>query len=91
LNNYARLAPEYDVVEAKDEGFFYLFDIAAERLIAAWGISRGNDVSPRAIIATRMKGHPLTNVVVGKRYHREHAVPHTMGGEPTSILSRNSA
>jgi hypothetical protein len=57
-----------------------LFDIAAERLIAAWGLSKGKDKSPRSIIATRMKGHPLTNLVHGKRYHRGHALPHTMGG-----------
>jgi len=80
LNDYSRVASEYDVVETKDEGFSYLFDISAERLIAAWGVSKGKDASPRAIIATRMKGHPLTNIIGGKRYHRGHAVPHTMGG-----------
>jgi hypothetical protein len=80
LNDYGRITRGYDVVETKDEGFSYLFDIAAERLIAAWGLSKGKDASPRAIIATRMKGHPLTNTVGGKRYHRGHAVPHTMGG-----------
>ena len=80
LNDYCRVTPTYDAVETKDEGFSYLFDIAAERLIAAWGLSKGKDTSPRAIIATRMKGHPLTNIVGGKRYHRGHAVPHTMGG-----------
>lgn len=80
LNDYGRVTPEYDVVETKDAGFSYLFDIEAQRLIAAWGLSKGKDASPRAIIATRMKGHPLTNIVGGKRYHRGHAVPHTMGG-----------
>jgi hypothetical protein len=80
LNDYGRLTREYDVVETKDQGFSYLFDISAERLIAAWGLSKGKDLSPRAIIAARMKGHPLTNTVGGKRYHRGHAVPHTMGG-----------
>ena len=80
LNDYGRVTGEYDVVETKDQGFFYLFDISAERLIAAWGLSKGKDVSPRAIIAARMRGHPLTTTVGGKRYHRGHAVPHIMGG-----------
>lgn len=80
LSDYGRVTPEYDAVETKDAGFSYLFDIAAQRLIAAWGLSTGKDASPRAIIATRMKGHPLTNIVGGKRYHRGHAIPHTMGG-----------
>ena len=80
LNDYARVTGRYDVVEARDEGFSYLFDITAERLIAAWGLSKGKDKSPRSIIATRMKGHPLTNTVGGKRYHRGHVIPHTMGG-----------
>jgi len=80
LNDYARFDTNYDIVETRVDGFFYLFDIAAERLIAAWGLSKGKDTSPRAIIARRMKGHPLTNIVGGKRYHRGHAIPHTMGG-----------
>lgn len=80
LNDYRRVADEYDIVETTDQGFSYLFDLSAGRLIAAWGLSKGKDVSPRSIIATRMKGHPLTNTVDGKRYHRGHAVPHTMGG-----------
>jgi hypothetical protein len=80
LNDYGCVTGEYDVVETRDQGFSYLFDISAERLIAAWGLSKGKDLSPRAIIATRMKGHPLMNMVAGKRYHRGHAVPHTMGG-----------
>jgi len=80
LNDYARSAGNYDIVETKSDGFSYLFDISAERLIAAWGLSKGKDASPRSIIATRMKGHPLTNMVGGKRYHRGHAIPHTMGG-----------
>jgi hypothetical protein len=80
LADYGRVTPKYDVVETKDAGFSYLFDIAAQRLIAAWGLSKGKDASPRAIIAARMRGHPLTNIVGGKRYHRGHAVPHAMGG-----------
>ena len=54
LNDYGRVTGDYEVVETKNEGFSYLFDISAERLIAAWGLSRGKDLSPRTIIATRM-------------------------------------
>jgi hypothetical protein len=72
--------PQYEVVETSDGGFHYLFDIQAERLIAAWGLSKGKDTAPRSIIASRMKGHPSTNLVGGKRYHRGHAIPHTLGG-----------
>jgi len=57
----------------------YLFDIAAERLIAAWGISKGRHVGARD--ASRMAGHPLS---AGPHYHRGHAIPHTLGG-PTDI------
>jgi hypothetical protein len=80
LDDYGRVVSDYDVVETKDEGFSYLFDISAQRLIAAWGLSKGKDMSPRSIISTRMKGHPLTNTVGGKRYHRGHTIPHTLGG-----------
>ncbi len=81
LSEYERTTPNYrDVVETKDLGFSYLFDIPAGRLIAAWGLSRGKDQSPRSVIASRMRGHPLTNTVGGKRYHRGHVIPHTMGG-----------
>ena len=80
LEGYSRVTHEYNVVETKDAGFSFLFDVAAERLIAVWGLSKGKDASPRAIIAMRMRGHPLTNTVGGKRYHRGHAVPHTLGG-----------
>jgi hypothetical protein len=80
MNDYGQRTPRYDVVETTDAGFSYLFDIAGERLLAAWGLSKGKDSSPRSVIASRMKGHPLTNLVGGKRYHRGHAVPHTLGG-----------
>ncbi|HEX4768984.1 MAG TPA: hypothetical protein VH414_22185 [Lichenihabitans sp.] len=40
LNDYGRVTGEYDVVETQDEGFFYLFDVSAGRLIAAWGLSK---------------------------------------------------
>jgi hypothetical protein len=53
--------------------------VSAERLIAAWGISRGRHAGARD--ASRMAGHPLS---AGPLYHRGHAIPHTLGG-PTDI------
>ena len=93
LNDYCRVIHHIvdDVVETKDEGFSYLFDIAAERLIAAWGLSKGKDTSPRAIIATRIERPPA------HEYRRREALsPRACecltrwADEPTSILSPNS-
>ena len=79
LLDYGRVAGETDVVETTVSNFAYLFDIAAERLIAAWGISQGRFGGKRD--KSRMAGHPLS---AGPRYHRGHAIPHTLGG-PTDI------
>ncbi|WP_028219253.1 DNA/RNA non-specific endonuclease [Paraburkholderia oxyphila] len=75
--DYASNAPRCELLETSDAGFSYLFDVTAERLVAAWGISRGKNQESRAVIATRMKGHPLNN---SGRYHRGHAIAHTLGG-----------
>jgi len=81
VTDYGRSTPDYDIIEtSNDAGFSYLFDIQAQRLIAAWGLSTKKDTSSRDIIERRMRGHPLKNLVCGKRYHRGHAIPHTMGG-----------
>ena len=80
ISDYSRSAAKRDIVQTADQGFSYLFDALSARLIAAWGLSKGKDLSPRTIVASRMKGHPLTSEVDGNRYHRGHAVPHTMGG-----------
>jgi hypothetical protein len=64
-----------DIVETRAAGFSYLFDLAYERLIAAWGISSGRNDELRD--KARMQGHPLSN---GPLYHRGHAIPHTLGG-----------
>jgi hypothetical protein len=80
LQGYSHAFSSEDIVGTRDFGFHYLFDIAARRLIAAWGISNGRDPSPRSIVAARMRGHPLTNRVNGELYHRGHNIPHTMGG-----------
>ena len=75
LSDYARYAPTMDVVETRAFTFSYLFDSEAERLIAAWGLSRGRYGGPRD--AQRMAGHPNS---AGPLYHRGHAIPHTLGG-----------
>jgi hypothetical protein len=75
LDDYARSAPSRDIVETTLDRFSYLFDIAQQRLIAAWGVSAGRHGAPRP--AARMAGHPLSE---GPRYHRGHAIPHTLGG-----------
>ena len=79
LLDYARYASATDVVETRASNFSYLFDTAAERLIAAWGISHGRHGGARD--ASRMAGHPNS---AGPLYHRGHAIPHTLGG-PTDI------
>jgi hypothetical protein len=75
LLDYGGYAPGGEVVETTNEGFSYLFDIATERLLAAWGVSSGKNTEPRP--ASRMAGSPLGGP---SGYHRGHAIPHTLGG-----------
>jgi hypothetical protein len=75
VDDYVRTAQASEIVETTVEGFSYLFDIKEERLIAAWGISRGRHSGKRD--ASRMAGHPQSG---DKRYHRGHAIAHTLGG-----------
>ena len=75
LGDYHSLPTGADIVETSYENFSYLFDIAPGRLIAAWGISRGKHTGARD--RSRMAGHPMS---AGQRYHRGHAIPHTLGG-----------
>jgi hypothetical protein len=63
------------IIETTVSEFSYLFDISAQRLIAAWGISKGRYGESRD--ARRMAGHPQS---AGPLYHRGHAIPHTLGG-----------
>jgi len=79
LSDYERVTKASEVVETTVVDFSYLFDIAAERLIAAWGVSKGRHAGARD--RSRMAGHPLS---AGPHYHRGHAIPHTLGG-PTDI------
>ena len=73
-DRYAESVPDCEVVKVEDAGS-YLFDCNAERLIAAWAVSRGGPVEKRN--KSRMAGHPLG---AGADYHRGHAIPHSMGG-----------
>lgn len=75
LDDYAASSPDRDVVQVTLDDFSYLFDVATGRLIAAWGVSSGRHGGARD--KTRMAGHPLST---GPRYHRGHAIPHTLGG-----------
>lgn len=79
LDNYGRTSASANVVETRVNEFSYLFDVQAERLIAAWGSSRGRHGGERD--HHRMAGHPNS---AGPLYHRGHAIPHTLGG-PTDI------
>ena len=74
LDDYdARASSDITTVEAG--GFYYLFDFAFGRLIAAWGVSVGRHAADRD--AGRMAGHPKAG---GDLYHRGHAIPHRLGG-----------
>lgn len=64
-----------EIVETSSANFSYLFDIAASRLIAAYGVSHGKHTGKRD--SSRMAGSPLGGP---KGYHRGHAIPHTLGG-----------
>jgi hypothetical protein len=79
LDDYERTARDCHAVETTASGFSYLFDLEHERLIAAWGVSRGPHQGGRD--KARMAGHPLS---AGPKYHRGHAIPHSLGG-PTDI------
>jgi hypothetical protein len=75
LGTYKAGVTGNEIVEVNTGHFYYLFDVIAERLIAAWGVSAGKHSASRS--AARMAGHPLSN---GPLYHRGHAIPHTLGG-----------
>ena len=79
LDDYSRNGHTTKIVETTVSEFSYLFDIAAERLIAAWGNSKGRHGGARD--SYRMAGHPSS---AGPLYHRGHAIAHTLGG-PTDI------
>ena len=75
IEDYQATSGEADLVETDTSGFSYLFDLTAERLLAAWGVSRGRNKATRD--AARMAGYPKAG---GDAYHRGHAISHGMGG-----------
>lgn len=75
LDDYDDYTPQNHVVETDVSDCSYLFDIPAQRLVAAWAISQGRHGGGRD--KTRMAGFPLS---AGKLYHRGHVIPHTLGG-----------
>jgi hypothetical protein len=79
LHDYDCTSPDGEIVGTTTSDFTYLFDLTEERLIAAFGVSRGAIHTARD--KSRMAGHPLS---AGRGYHRGHAIPHSLGG-PTDI------
>jgi len=75
LREYGQTTEDSEIVETTVDGFTYLFDVQAERLIAAWGITAGRAGGRRD--ASRMAGHPRSS---DERYHRGHAIAHALGG-----------
>lgn len=75
VDDYALTVRSPDIIETDATGFCYLFDVSAERLIAAWGVSQGRHPGDRD--SSRMSGHPLS---AGPLYHRGHAISHRLGG-----------
>lgn len=75
LREYERHSQLDGVIETLAERFHFLFDVSAQRLLAAWGISHGKHVGKRP--TSRMSGHPLSD---GPAFHRGHTIPHTLGG-----------
>ena len=70
--------PSAEVVQVNldDSGstFSYLFDIQAERAIAAFGVPT---YAKHRRDASRMAGHPLS---AGSKFHRGHLIAHSIGG-----------
>jgi hypothetical protein len=75
LADYIRDNPQHEIVTVNLDRFSYLFDAAAQHLIAAWVISEGPIAHNRD--RSRMQGHPLTEE---PGYHRGHVIPHQLGG-----------
>jgi hypothetical protein len=75
VSEYCQEVKSCEIVETSQEQCSFLFDISNERLISAWAVSQGASHKKRD--ASRMRGHPLG---YGSRYHRGHAIPHSMGG-----------
>ena len=72
VTDYGRSTPDYDIIEtSNDAGFSYLFDIQTSTSYCRLrSCSTKKDTSSRDIIERRMRGHPLKNLVCGKRYNQ---------------------
>jgi hypothetical protein len=71
---YRALGGSPDIVEVTEGTFTYLFDIAAERAIAAYGVAQAMQPSPRD--RSRMAGFPSS----GAGYQKGHLIAHRLGG-----------
>jgi len=74
-NYYRQRNKKNSLVTVHLGGVHYLFDVTAERLVAAIGVSPGKVDHKRD--KSRMGDHPKGG---GDDVHRGHAFPHSMGG-----------
>ncbi len=73
--DYRNSFRDADIVSIAAGSFSHLFDLTAERTLAAYGVSGGKVSTPRD--RSRMAGHPKAE---GRDYHRGHLIPHSAGG-----------
>lgn len=75
IRAYSAASPQARIVAVVLDAFTYLFDEAAERNVAVYGIMGGKNLLPRD--HARMAGFPKAE---GKEYHRGHMIPHSGHG-----------
>lgn len=75
IGAYRRLGGLPDIVEVKERGFSYLFDLTGERPIAAYG--RIGEPAPEARDRSRLAGYPRASE---GGYHKGHLIAHRLGG-----------
>jgi hypothetical protein len=75
LHHYRLALSVGEIVAVTLDQFTYLFDIGPDRLIAAWGISRGRFAGARD--NSRIRSYPIATRPV---YHAGHAISHRLGG-----------
>jgi hypothetical protein len=73
--DYRRAFRDAEIVSIALDPFVYLFDLAGERVVAAYGMTGGKASTPRD--RARMAGHPKSE---GRAYHRGHLMPQSGGG-----------
>ncbi len=74
-DTYRRFRPTARIFEVPLEGFNYLFDVAEERNIAAFGFMRGKNTSKRD--SPRQRKYPKAEP---RAFHRGHMIPHSGHG-----------